>query len=101
MKVLTSRQLLMASMMSRRVGAQHAALVGHLDAGDALAQPVHGAARPSGGTRLSWRLRRIAADVVVALVHLGEQLADFLGRVLQVGVQRDDDARRGSARSRP
>jgi hypothetical protein len=27
----------------------------------------------------------------VAFPHLGDQLADFLGRVLQVGVQGDDD----------
>jgi hypothetical protein len=31
-----------------------------------------------------------AADVVVALVHLGEQPRNLLGRVLQIGVQRDD-----------
>jgi hypothetical protein len=27
----------------------------------------------------------------VAFAHLGDQLADFLGRILQVGIQRDDD----------
>ena len=31
-----------------------------------------------------------AADVVVARVHRGQQLADLLGRVLQVGVERHD-----------
>ena len=35
-------------------------------------------------------LRADRADVVVARVHLGEQLADLLRRILQVGVQRDD-----------
>jgi hypothetical protein len=30
-----------------------------------------------------------AADVVVAFVHTREQLADLLGRVLQVGIERD------------
>jgi hypothetical protein len=27
----------------------------------------------------------------VALAHLGDQLVDFLGRVLQVGIEREDD----------
>ena len=35
-------------------------------------------------------LRADAADVVVAFVHLGQQLADIFRRVLQVGVQGDD-----------
>ena len=71
------------------VGAQHAALVGHLDAGDAFAQPVHGARGDVAPPAVA-ALLADAADVVVALVHLGEQLADFLRRVLQVGIQGDD-----------
>ena len=31
-----------------------------------------------------------ATDVVVALVHLGEESADLLGRILQIGVEGDD-----------
>ena len=38
----------------------------------------------------SSRVRAHAADVVGAGVHRGEQLADLLRRVLQVGVERDD-----------
>ena len=38
----------------------------------------------------SSRVAPHAADVVVALRPLREQLADLLGRILQVGVERDD-----------
>ncbi len=41
MKVLTSRAGGHGVDDVAAVGAQHAALVGHADAGDALAQPVH------------------------------------------------------------
>ena len=71
------------------VGAQHAALVGHLDVGDALAQVVHGA-RCDVAPPAVVALFADAADVIVALVHFGEHLADFFRRVLQVGVQGDD-----------
>ena len=38
----------------------------------------------------SSRVAPHAADVIVAGVHRGEQLADLLRRILQVGVERDD-----------
>ncbi len=41
-----------------------------------------------------------AADVIVAGVHRGEQLADLLGRILQVGVERHDALAAARARSR-
>ena len=71
------------------VGAQHAALVGHVDARDAAAHRVH-RARADAPERIVVPLAAHAADVVAALVHLREQLGDLLGRVLQVGVQRHD-----------
>jgi len=71
------------------VRAQHAPLVGHANSGDPFAQPVHQprciAAPPrilAGATH--------AADVIGAGVHRCEQLADFLRRILQVGVERHD-----------
>src|SRR3982750_442984 len=72
MKVLTSRQ---------------ASLVGHPDPGDALAQAVHRprAHSPEG---VVVALAPHAADIVIALVHLGEQLRNLLRRVLPVGVER-------------
>ncbi len=71
------------------VSAQHAALVGHVDVGDAPAHGVHRAGTEAP-QRVVVPLEPHAADVVVALVHLGEQLADLLRRILQVRVQRDD-----------
>ena len=71
------------------IGAEHAALIGHLDMGDALAQSVHRARGdmppPAIAALLAYR-----ADVIVAFVHLRQQQADVLGQVLQIGVQRDD-----------
>ena len=72
-----------------RVGAQHAALVGHHDVGDALAHAVHGPRRPAA-PRSVLALAADRAHVVVALVHLREQCRDLLGRILQVGVERHD-----------
>ena len=70
------------------VRAQHAALIGHLDARDPLAHAVH---RPGGDSSPPRILARTphAADVVVARVHCGEELGDLLGRILQIGVERD------------
>ena len=52
----------------------------------------------------SSRLLAPAADDVVALVDLGEELRDLFRRVLEVGVERDDDlaplTRRARRRSR-
>ena len=71
------------------VGAHHRALVGHRDAGEPLAQPVHGPRGPAPpGDVLAVAADR--ADVVVAVVHRVQQQADLLGRVLQVGIERDD-----------
>ena len=89
MKVLTSRARGDRVDDVAAVGAQHAALVGHLDAGDALAQAVHRPRRDAPPPRVLARAAH-AADVVVARVHRGEQLADLLRRILQVGVERDD-----------
>jgi hypothetical protein len=49
------------------------------------------ALRGPGAEQAVLALAADAADVVVALAHLGDQLVDFLGRVLQVGIERDDD----------
>ena len=69
-----------------RIRAQHAALVGHLDVGDAFAQAVHGLRRPAP-ERCVLAVLADAADAVVTFAHLGDQLADFFRRVLQVGIQ--------------
>jgi hypothetical protein len=53
-------------------------------------RPVHRLRGP-GAEQAVLALAADAADVVVAFAHLGDQLADFLGRVLQVGIQGDDD----------
>ena len=71
------------------VGAHHAALVGHHDAREAAAQPVHRARGPAAPGRVV-AVAADRADVVVALVHRGQQQVDVFGRVLQVGVERDD-----------
>ena len=69
------------------VRAEHAALVGHADVGDALAHGVHrarGGASPPG-------VLAMAADtphVVGAGVHRRQQTGDFLGWILQVGIER-------------
>src|SRR3989338_2401574 len=69
------------------VGAEHAALIGHLDARDAFAQPVHrlrcDMPPPAVATLTADR-----ADVIMTLVHLRQQQADVLRRILQISVQR-------------
>ena len=68
------------------IGAQHAALIRHANARDAFTQAVHGARCPAPeGVVLAGTAD--AADIVMSAIHFGQQLADFLGRVLQVGVQ--------------
>ncbi len=68
---------------------QHAALVGHAYARDALAHQIHRFARCAAeGAVLAHAA--YAADVVVAFVHFGDQAADFLGRILQIRVQGND-----------
>ena len=71
------------------VGAEHAALVGHLDAGDLFAQAVHGA-RGDMAPHAVAALAADGADVIVALVHLRQQQSGVFRRVLQVGIQRHD-----------
>jgi hypothetical protein len=71
------------------VGAQHASLVRHADVGDALAEVVH-RLRGHAPPRRVLAQAPDRAHVVVALVHLREELRDLLGRVLQVGVERHD-----------
>ena len=73
------------------VGAQHAALVGHADPGDALAQAVHGKRRYPAEQRVV-ALAPIGADVVVARADRGDEARDLLGRILQVGIERHGDA---------
>ena len=68
------------------VCAQHATLVRHADVRELLAQPVHGPRRPAAPRDVLPALPD-GSHVIVALVHAREQLADFLGWVLQVGVQ--------------
>jgi len=71
------------------IGAQHAALVCHLDAGNAFAQPVHRAR----GIATKGAVLSHPADgshVVVALVHLFEQIANLFRRILQVCVEGDN-----------
>src|SRR6059036_324526 len=63
------------------VCAQHAPLVGHADAGDALADGVHDPRRVAP-ERAVLSLAAHGPDVVVAFVHLGEELRDFLRWVL-------------------
>ena len=89
MKVLTSRLDADRRDDLAAVGAQHAALVGHRDLREPLAQPVHRPRRRAPPPRVL-ALAAHAADVVVSRVHRREQLADLLRRVLQVGVERDD-----------
>ncbi len=89
MNVLTSRAAGDRVDDVAAVGAQHAALVGHPDVGDALAQPVHRARCDAPPPRVLARSPH-AADVVVAGVHLGQQAGDLLRRILQVGIERDD-----------
>ncbi len=81
------------------VGAQHAALVGHAHVGDFFARPVH---RPAGIAAKPAVLAHAAngADIVVALAHFGDEFADLFGRVLQIGVEGDDDRRAGVLEAR-
>ena len=72
------------------VGAQHAALVGHLDVRRPLPHEVDELRGPGAEERVL-PVQPEAADVVVARVDLREQLRNLLGRILQVGVERDDD----------
>src|SRR5438477_9058747 len=71
------------------VRAQHAALVGHLDAGNALAHAIH---RLRGHVPPPRVLARAAyaADVIVPGIHGGDEFADLLRRILEVGIESDD-----------
>jgi hypothetical protein len=84
----------MAFTTRARIGAQHVALVGDADAGDFLAQVIH-RFRCAAAEEIVVALAANAADVVVAFAHLVDDLADFLGRVLKVGVEGDDDLSAG------
>jgi hypothetical protein len=59
-----------------------------VDTGDARADRVH-SARAEAAEGVVVPLAPHAADVVEAFVHLREQFRNLLGRVLQVGVERD------------
>ncbi|KAG0161938.1 hypothetical protein DFQ30_004806, partial [Apophysomyces sp. BC1015] len=76
------------------VRAQHASLVGHFDSRDALAQPVH-RGRCLAAEQAVLPLQPDRADVVMAVAHFLDQLADFLRRVLQVRIERDYDVATG------
>ncbi len=71
------------------VRTQHATLVGHPDPRDPFPEPVHQPRRRAPPPRVLAGAPH-AADVIGAGVHRGEQLADFLGRILQVGIERHD-----------
>ncbi len=73
------------------VGAQHAPLVGHPDMRDPLAQPVH-RERGDSPKRAVMALAADRADIVVAGADRFDQPRDFLGRILQVRVERDHHA---------
>src|SRR5690625_8013648 len=71
------------------VGPEHAALIGHAHMRNLLA---HAIVEPRGPAppRTVLALAPNRADVVVDLVHFCQQIGDFLGWSLQVGVRRDD-----------
>ena len=72
------------------IGAQHAPLVRHSDVGHLAADKID-QLRAIPATEGILSFSPVAADVVEPLVHLGHQLWNLLGRVLQVGVEGDDD----------
>ena len=77
-----------------RVGAQHAAEVRQLHPRDRDRHAVDDRARPARRKAGVLPALPHAADDVVPLGDLREQLRDLLGRVLQVGVERHDDVPR-------
>ncbi len=72
-----------------RVRAEHAAVVRHLDARDRDRHAIHEPRCAAAEERVLPLLPHAANDIE-AFVHLGQELADLLGRILQVGVERDD-----------
>ena len=88
MKVLTSRVSLSACHDEARIAAHHAALVGDAYRRDPFAQLVDSLREPFAPPAIL-ALAADGAHVVVALVEHGDQLADFLGGILQVGIQGD------------
>ena len=63
------------------IGAQHAALVGNVNVGDALANAIH-QARCEVAPQPVIAFATDTADVIETFVHLGQQVADFFRRVL-------------------
>ena len=99
MKVLTSRVSLSAVHDQARIAAHHAALVRDPHRRDPFAQLVDALREPSAPETVL-TLDADRAHVVVALLQHLDQLADLLGRILQVRVERDHvlAARIGEAR---
>jgi len=71
------------------IRAQHAALVGHFNVGRVLADIVD-EPRRGGAEKGILAVEPVAADVVVPGIDLRQQLRNLLGRILQVGIERDD-----------
>ncbi len=72
------------------VGPQHAAVVGHRHAGRALHGEVDQFRRPAPQGRVLAVAANRGHDVITEL-GLGDEARDFLRRVLQVGVEGNDD----------
>ena len=72
------------------VRAQHASVIVHRHADDQRGHPVL-QARSEFPVRLVMTFLAPSADDVVAFVDRGDQPRNFLRRILQVGVERDDD----------
>ena len=78
------------------VGAQHASVVMHRHADDHRGHPV---LQMRGEAPIGEVVALFApsADDVVAFIDCGEQARNFLGRILQIGVERHHDFAAGSA----
>ena len=72
-----------------RIGTQHAAEVGQPQPRDGDRDPVH-EARGEPPEHGVLAVHPDSPDDVIPLGELGQQLGDLFGRILQVGVERDD-----------
>ena len=75
------------------VCAQHTALVFHSDVRHFVAREVYDFGAVAAQCRV-FALLAVSADTVAAFVDFREKCVDFFGRILQVGVERNDDVAR-------